>query len=161
MPDAQIARLLKKSPETISRARKMLGIAAWRRPPTFPAEHANLLGTASDIEIAERLGVSVSTVWHARNSRGIPTFGVHLTPQQIELIGTMSDHALAKRLGCLSSLVASTRERLGIPAFQTQKRWTPQERALLGTMSAREVAARVGRSISAVRAAKRAMPKIG
>ena len=86
-----------------------------RQRPWQPREDA-LLGTASDVEIARRLGRTVANVSHRRHRLGIPSHGHRWTPEADALLGRMPDQKLGRRLGCTAKAVARRRERLGIPA---------------------------------------------
>ena len=75
-----------------------------------------MLGTASDRELAHRLGRSISSVRLRRIELGRQTPFHHWTPETDALLGKMPDEAAAKRLGRKVSAVIARRRRLGILA---------------------------------------------
>jgi hypothetical protein len=93
--------------------------------PFIPEEDA-ILGTATDREIAAKLGRDMNTI-HARRKRlGIPAFvkrkpqgkPVVWTPAKDKLLGKAPDPVVARRLGCKPEAVFYRRKRLKIPAFR-------------------------------------------
>jgi hypothetical protein len=84
-----------------------------------------LLGTASDAEVAERLGCHADTVWQRRKDLRIPSWRPHKpmtparkwTPADDKLLGTMPDTDLAARLRCTVVMVSNRRRKLGVGAF--------------------------------------------
>ncbi|MCX6916698.1 MAG: hypothetical protein NT167_27250 [Verrucomicrobia bacterium] len=75
-----------------------------------------MLGTASDRELAGRLGRSISSVRLRRIHLGRETPCRHWTPEADALLGKMPDQAVARRLGRTVPAVSTRRKRLGIPA---------------------------------------------
>ncbi len=121
-----------------------------------------LLGTKSDRETAENLGLSKTAIRIRRIELGIPlkelprpvpTNKFNWTPEIEAQLGTMSDQRLAEKLGVSSALVHKRRKLLGIAAKgnTVANDWTPAMDALLGTMSDRETAEMLGLSKAAIR----------
>ena len=83
-------------------------------------EEAALLGTATDIEIAKRLGRTAYSVRRNRIYRGIPCIpSANLwSPEEIALLGTAPDAEIAKRIGRSVSSVIGARYHRGIPNFE-------------------------------------------
>jgi len=119
-------------------------------------EQIALLGTMSDIEVSERLGISRVTVFNKRDELGIPAGGMRgpktreWTEEQIALLGTMVDREVAERLGIKHALVLKKRTDLGIPIYDKSRKWTEEQIGLLGTMSSSEIAKKLGISKASV-----------
>lgn len=62
------------SAEAVSHYRKRRSIPATVLRGSFPKEAIPDLGTASDAEIAQRHGVSETTVWRKRKLHGVPSY---------------------------------------------------------------------------------------
>jgi hypothetical protein len=86
-----------------------------RLRPWQPAED-KLLGTASDRELARRLGRSLSSVRQRMTQLGVQSPLRHWTAADDALLGKMLDEAVARRLGRTVRAVSTRRQRLGIPA---------------------------------------------
>lgn len=116
-------------------------------------EMDTLLGTRSDWDVADELGMHKRTVRLRRLVLGIPAFGrnvgIDWTSEMDVLLGTMVDEDVADTLGMNRSSVRNRREVLGIPSFGWIT-WTPEMDALLGTMMDKEVAAQFGIGIGTV-----------
>jgi hypothetical protein len=85
----------------------------------------NLLGTAADAAIAQRIGRSVKAVEHMRRKLKVPAFHPHTrrwSKRELALLGKLPDAKLAARLGISRRCVLKTRQRLGIAAFAPQFR---------------------------------------
>lgn len=70
---AKAAEYLGCSCGAVLMARKRLGLSENRRIDWGPWDR--LLGTMSDLRLAEHMGVSYNTVWRRRTELGIPAFG--------------------------------------------------------------------------------------
>ncbi len=119
-----------------------------------------LLGTATDPEVAWRLGLTAATVAYRRRVLGIPALPAALaaagrssfwTAERVAPLGTATDRKVAQRLGVTAATVCSRRQALEIRAFPAGQPappppsfWTPERDALLGTATDREVARRLG-----------------
>lgn len=103
------------------------------------------LGSASDAQIAELMGVATNTIIKKRRKLGIAPFGQtreakqhHWTKRQIGWLGKRTDVAIAQQLGIDQTTVAYQRRILGIPSYSVTSKgheWTEKEIALLGTIS--------------------------
>jgi hypothetical protein len=112
---------------------------------------AALLGTASDVELTERLGRSRSAVRSARRRRRVPPDAAGAwTPEEDALLGTMPDAELAKRLRRPAAAVARRRLKFGRAAQLNSRLWTAEEDEIARTLPPFEAAARLGRSVCAV-----------
>jgi len=137
--------------KTSERSRKM-----WEHPERYglPVPHKwtdeenELLGTASDRIIANRLGLSRHAVAEQRRRLGISRRPEPWTSDQIALLGTASDREVGRAIGRSESAVHRKREALGISS--TLVRWTDAEIALLGTASDPQVGRKLGRHPAAV-----------
>ena len=83
--------------------------------PWLPNEDA-LLGTASDLELARKLGRPIYNVRRRRIQLGLQSPFRHWDPRADALLGKMPDQAAARRLGRTVASVATRRKRLGIAA---------------------------------------------
>ncbi|HEY3321314.1 MAG TPA: hypothetical protein VGP72_12660 [Planctomycetota bacterium] len=116
-----------------------------------PAE-VELLGTMSDGELAERLGLRCSTIKNMRLSLKIPALrpSRQWKPEETKLLGALPDKALANQLGIHESSVRKARTRLNLRASQPRHDWTPEKLKLLGTMPDKELALLLGTSAAVV-----------
>lgn len=136
-----------------TRSRKM-----WDNPEEYglPAQHhwsdedIELLGTKSDKEAGEILGLPQHVVVYKRLSLGIEANVLEPWQEdEIRLLGTDIDNKIAKRLGRSLFSVRTKRQRLGIPQFRID--WTEEEIALLGTDTDKAIARRIGKSERTIR----------
>lgn len=121
-------------------------------------ESLALLGTMTDYDVAQTLGVTQGVVFNQRAIRGIPPFrpvGRHKagrksypwTPEELALLGTMSDQDVANKLDISYGTVQRKRKELGIPAMDSSREridWTEEKIALLGTAPDWVVAEKLG-----------------
>lgn len=90
---------------------------------SWTPEQVAMLGTDTDIKVAEKIGKSRATVVKARQARGIPPFSTHLQPkfvwtaEAVAMLGKMRDSALAKLLKVTPSNVAAARRTRSIPRY--------------------------------------------
>jgi hypothetical protein len=106
MPDALLARRLKRSVETVRTRRAHKGIRVFNpQKHCWTAEDEKLLGLRPDAQVAMLLGVSEGTVRHRRNQLRISLPA-----------GLLEDQTLARRLGCTVKVVQARRAKLGVPA---------------------------------------------
>lgn len=87
-----------------------------------------LLGTMSNPDIAEQLGISVTAVNLRRRKLGIPIFSrsARWTSEMEAQLGTMSDFKVAEELGIPVGAVRRRREKLGIPSWRSQNQIIPK-----------------------------------
>ena len=92
----------------------------------FTPEEDALLGTASDAEIAKRLGRHPASVQSRRLKLGILKGKSRKlrrwTPEEDALLGTAKDTEIASRLNRRVGVVCMRRQKLGIPNFYWQTR---------------------------------------
>jgi hypothetical protein len=151
LPDTAIARTLGIHLSSVTSMRKRRGIAPIRprRKFDWTDEMVDLLGTASDREVAATLNVPPSCVHRKRCLLGIPAYGerphegggYRWTPRAIKLLGTASDRNVAEKLGISVTSVGYKRKLLDIPPFGEpveRIEWTKEMITLLGTISDRE-----------------------
>jgi DNA-binding CsgD family transcriptional regulator len=107
------------------------------------------LGTATDQAIADRLGVSESTVFLARQRRGIPMFRKVINWDNVKF--DKHDSELAAELGCSKITVAHARKKRKIPIANSKARsridW---DSVALGTKNDGAIAAELGCSVQSV-----------
>jgi hypothetical protein len=129
---------------------------AWRTKYRWRPEEIALLGTASDQELAARLGRTVLAVLTRRQKVGILQRAAvrPWRPHEIELLGTAPDVEIAARLERSVSAVRRRRRELGI-LYQPVRRWRPHEIELLGKAPDVDVAARLGRSTKSIELKRR------
>jgi hypothetical protein len=125
-------------------------------------ELVELLGKIPDTEVAQRAGVSCTTVLAERQRRGLPSFDrrrprFEWTPDAIALLGRDTDVHVAEELDVHPVTVARKRRILGIPSYvdrsgraTSARTWTPEEISALGTEPDRAIAERLGISASCV-----------
>ena len=147
VPIKELVKKLKRSPAAIRAHCHQKGIATPPQTRPWTPEEDRLLGTASDAEIARKIGRCFWPVCERRQALGIlkadikPRNIPYWTPARDKLLGTMPDGVLAKRLGKNLRAVFFRRRRLGIPRFGGPiRRWTSEEERLLGTVSDRDLA---------------------
>lgn len=96
----------------------------------WTTEMNNLLGKASDQDVADELGISLNTVQLRRHELGIPPFWAYVkiewTQEINALLGTVPDAILAERLGVYKKTVRRHRLALGIPLCPERERVTPE-----------------------------------
>ena len=95
-------------------------VFAWTK-----AENVARLGTVADAVLAKELGISISAVYKARKSRGIPakyagSGGLWLWDdiRISSMLGTCPDAELGRRLGVSRNAVRAARMRRGIKKFE-------------------------------------------
>lgn len=113
------------------------------------SETAKLLGTMSDSQLAQRMGVSLTTIRKHRVQRGIKAWRATLntsrwTSEMVAQLGTSTDREVAAQLGLSRPVVENARTMRGIPSFFPRKEWTAAEIAVLGTAADRVVAQQLG-----------------
>ena len=84
-----------------------------------------LLGTATNGELARRIGRTEGAVTSKRSDLGIPhPNGWHWTEEQLALLGTAPDEEVAARIGKTPGAVCARRCQRGIPTFRDRRRRT-------------------------------------
>jgi hypothetical protein len=128
--DREVARRLGVTAATVCNRRHALEIRAFPAgqpapaPPSFwTPERDALLGTATDREIARRLGVTAVTVWYRRHALGIAAAGRgrerrRWTRARVRLLGQVSDAEVGRRCGLATQTVRKVRLRHGIAAYR-------------------------------------------
>jgi hypothetical protein len=154
--DSEVARLLVRDVNEISRRRRTLGLPSAKASYRMWSDRELLLlGTAPDREIARRLKRSLASVQCQRARLKIPlqeSARYDWSHEATRLLGTMSDEDAAKRLGISAGAVFMKRKHLKIAPFVPCSRlWTKKEIRLLGRFSDQETARRLGRTLQAVR----------
>lgn len=111
------------------------------------------LGKATDKDIAEKFGISITTVRDIRKKNDIPPFVSNGNWDKIDhLLGTQPDRTLAKLFNLSQGAILQRRQKLGIPPFDTARQrlnWKVIE-PTLGTASDTDIAARFNTSISVI-----------
>lgn len=107
---------------TTYRMRKQLGLALARqsgdRGFQWTQAQLALLGQASDVDVARRIGTTMAVVRGKRYGLGIVAYKpVFWTADRLALLGTVPDRELAQQLGTSFAAVAKKRGVLKIPAF--------------------------------------------
>lgn len=127
--DRNVAAVLDVHVASVRRKRVLLGIPSFTaqeprglEPRHWTQKELALLGTRSDYEIAELVGVAPGTVQFKRTLLGIPPFGrrpekIVWTKQMLSLLGKVNDSEIAERFGVNPSSVKIKRDRLRIPPF--------------------------------------------
>ena len=134
----------------------------------WTADELALLGTASDVDIAKRIGASLYAVTSKRQSLGIALFDGKnkFFPDKFKhLLGTDSDRAIGEKIGLPEYAVGNARRRLKIPPGGTRGRQRGSPKASthsltlgeiekLGTMPDSVLAKQLGRPLHIVRDAR-------
>jgi hypothetical protein len=110
-----------------SRPQRKTGEAsAFRSARQFPwtKQDESLLGSMSDREVAERLGIGLAAVKSRRLSRGIEAANPRKawTPAEKARLSKRPDATLARELGRTHLAVATQRRMLGILVFRPSRR---------------------------------------
>ena len=131
--DRELAAQFRVGHQTVGRARKALGIPAFktvktvkRRPPRKPPFNWDTIkdfGVTPDSTIAKRLGRPLSSVRDARVARGIKAAPYKARQNddidwsKVSDLGKTPDTVIAKRLGVTQPTVWAARNSRGIPPF--------------------------------------------
>jgi hypothetical protein len=155
IPDSTLSKTYNISEYYLKKARKELGIGeakrSYKRKVTLTKDQVALLGTMSDQQVADKLGLIKSMVTRRRRELGIPPFvkctrwnpTLNWTPELDSLLGTMPDPQLAKQLNVRLHVVYKRRTKLQIPGYKIS--YDPE---LLFTHSTKELMALWGVSDS-------------
>lgn len=113
---------------------------------TWTDEEIALLGTMSDIDLGEKLGVPKANVTFRRKKLGIAPFNAHKsvitrpwTDKEIALLGSMPDASVAHVTNRALNSVQQMRHRKRIPAYN--RKTSKLERAFMGWDRALEMSA--------------------
>jgi DNA-binding CsgD family transcriptional regulator len=117
--DLEIAIDYGISRQRVHQIRNRLGIDAANVPYSFTEEGIALLGTMSDVDLAERLGTYKMRVQQERRKHDIPAFEpVNERERKIEqfrdLVGVLSDPKVAKLAGVPHQAIFNYRQKYGI-----------------------------------------------
>ena len=191
MSDRALAKQSDIGRSTIARERDRRGILAFKAPQIKKPSHKHnksnssdtsskinrhiwkdseieLLGTASDGDVALVIGCARHQVRYARQARGIPvwkktkwgqsamqTLAKKDYPKWFDgdysRLGKKSDTEVGKDYGVERHAICRLRLSKGIPSFTFSKRWRDDEVQLLGKFSDPEVARMTGRTRSSVK----------
>lgn len=109
-------------------------------------EEIAMLGTMSDVDLAEKLGIPKANVTSRRHKLGIAPFNAHKsittrpwTDKEIALLGAMPDASVAHMTNRALNSVQQMRHRMRIPAYN--KKTSKIDRAFLAWHSALEMSA--------------------
>jgi hypothetical protein len=128
--DREVGRWLGVTAATVCARRQALEIRAFPAgqpapaPPLFwTPERDALLGSATDREIARRLGVTAVTVWYRGQALGIAPASRgresrRWTRARVRLLGRVSDAEVGRRFGLATQTVRQMRLRRGIAAYR-------------------------------------------
>ena len=140
------------------------GEGSGRKHRLWTPEEINLLyRRLPDLDVAERLGISPSTVRKKKIELGLPTRILPRvwTKNQLKLLGTMPDLALAERLHISQSKVTQKRRQAKLLPFESHRsrlgKLPPQGIALLGKVPDEELAERYEMKINTVARKRRRM----
>jgi hypothetical protein len=98
-----------------------------------------LLGTKSDTDIGNMIGISREAVRVRRVKRGVPKFIPYYPDPPIHLIGTEPDKYLEKRFNLMVGSVGKLRRSLGMASYKPEQEHA-EINSLLGTASDYEIA---------------------
>lgn len=129
MPDEEVARHTRRTPEAVRIYRTRRGIAN-PNPKVTPervwnAGEIKLLGRWKDSEVGRRIGCPDYLVQRKRVRLGIPAWRPMpeyklWTPAEDKLVGTMPDEKLAAQLSRTENAVKLRRRKFRIPPFNSQ-----------------------------------------
>lgn len=166
--DSELAELMGGIPSVIRRKRNDLGIPAFKHAPgakkgkprpnfDWSEQAISLLGTKTDKEVAEQLGLCIAAVGQKRRSMSIA--GLRPTQKPIEIpkrfiryLGVWSDQKVAEKVGVSQSAVSNYRNKLGIKPLQNRSEFPQAAIALIGTMTDTDLANQLGVRVSTVQA---------
>lgn len=124
-PDSKLAKKYRISKQSISNKRKEIDIPPhrsvanrWNPLINWTPELDALVGTMTDVKLAEQLGVGTHVVFMRRVNLGIPPYSVW-TDTALSMLGTMSDEELSRLLGVHKTTVRYKRLQLGIPSYRS------------------------------------------
>jgi DNA-binding Lrp family transcriptional regulator len=159
--DQSLALEINCTAETVRKRRKELRIKSFGesghrgKPRKIDWEPWDkYLGTASDWEVAKKMGCSVSPVRRRRAKLNIPAFNRHAVidwAQWDKELGKAHDRETAALAGCSLIAVEQRRERLGIKPYSKNDRidWATWD-SVLGKSNDRVVSEHIGCSVSSV-----------
>lgn len=167
MTDQQVADRIGGKADAIREKRLYLGIKAYK-PQASPVKGKPrpnfnwtelaiaLLGTKPDKQVAEELGLAITTVALKRRTLGIAGLKVRRPPIEMPAklklqLGKSSDASIAMKLGVSTSAVSRYRRRLGIEPFMEHNQLPVEADAVLGKMSDRQIGKLYGVSTNWVR----------
>lgn len=166
--DSELAELMGGIPSVIRRKRNELGIPAFKHAPgakkgkprpnfDWSEQAISLLGTKTDKEVAEKLGLCIAAVGQKRRSMSIA--GVRPTQKPIEMpkrliryLGVWSDQKVAEKIGVSQGAVSNYRSKHGIQPLQNRGVFPRAAIALIGTMSDTDLAKQLKVRVSTVQA---------
>lgn len=115
IPDTELASKLKVGLGTISRHREYLGIPTYSPLNNF---NEDLLGTMTDIKLADLYGIDNSTVSYKRRLANIDAFPnnpkLDIVFENSQLLFNKSNRAVSRILGVTHAVVAKAKKALGI-----------------------------------------------
>lgn len=130
--DRDVAAELDLHHGSVFRKRRLLGIPPYQEPKVedqgyaWPPHAVAMLGTASDRDVAEELGISFTSVAMKRKLLQIPPFQapneqIEWTQEMVAQLGVAPDRAVAARFGLGTKSVSRKREELGIAAAEWEE----------------------------------------
>ncbi len=119
-------------------------------PHTWTEAELALIGTGSDLSVANALGLPFKLVAYKRRRMRIPLLVQRWTEHELALLGRASDYRISRTLGKSHKAIRRKREKLGIPTF-ARKPWSEAEIALLGKEPDYELGRKFARPTTSVR----------
>jgi len=120
MPDLTLAKKLNTSYDIIRSRRQGLGIDSYGETSRKKSEdYLHLIGTVSDEELSDIVGISSSTAFNWRKKHNIPPCNkirkpVSFPVEYTHLLGICKDTQISKDLGIPTRVVTRYRKELGI-----------------------------------------------
>lgn len=183
IPDSECAKKFGYSYSKVAYIRKKLGIKAYRGPrkprvvnqkprkpykprdpnkprkkKEYPEELINMLGKASDDEIAKKFGYSGSGIALIRKKMGIPSFSNTKFPKEkreemLSMLGKFPDSEIAEKFGISLEVVAWNRRKLKINLLRSgiKKEDESMILELLGRISDLKIAKKTGYSVYTIK----------
>lgn len=161
-PDHILAKEWGYPQKDVCEKRESLNIKA-KSKSIWKKKDIALLGTMSDKNVAQRIGLSATCIINKRKELGIAPFSavlkINWTKTLLNQLGKISDSQLAFKMGVHTSAVHKKRVELGIlPAPDHRGVWImAKNRGLLGTMSDPALGKKLGVTASAVRSKRVAL----
>lgn len=166
MPDTEVGRLFRWSPEKVGNTRRRLAIPVYKEasatlPPKYLTKYQlSLMHEFSSEEVTKQILESLKDLKELRGSMRIdPTQSALASwPDEVRiLLGTDSDTAIGNLIGISTRSVLRARKALGIAPFIRSHSWTAENVALLGCATDKQTAHILGLSKHAIKTKREAL----
>ena len=164
MEDSYLAQGLKITVKTVTQKRESLGIKAHIGPKKWTTRELKLLGTDTDVNIANQLSLSASLIARQRKILNIPSFKgskpFKWKKSSLAMLGKFTDADIAFELGINASTIWKKRKELNIEPSNLKGHGNWRDPAMLnklGKIPDEKLGNLIGISALAVKAKRNAM----